>query len=70
MLDSGTRDWLFLPLSTTYHCIISDGVVNGIGRKLSDSSVELMAPHTTPIYDFCQVKSAVMTPTTTSGNQR
>jgi len=53
------------------HCIIKDGATSGIGRKWkrSDSSdsdsVELMTPLTIPIFDFHQVISSLMTPTTT-----
>ena len=59
-----------------FHWIISDGVVNGIGRngnivngwKRSDSSdsdsVELMTPLTTPIFEFHSVIGSLTTPTT------
>ena len=60
-------DWLVLPLllatpnclrQSSFHWIISVGVISGIGRKWnrSDSSdsdsVELMTPLATPIFDF------------------
>ena len=55
---------------SSFHWIISDGVLSGIGRKwkLSDASdsdsVALMAPITTPI-DFKKVVSALTTPSFT-----
>ena len=66
MLDSKYCDWLVLPLLPptlpqspgSFHWIMSDGVISGVGRKWerSDSSdsdsVELMTPLRTTIFDF------------------
>ena len=54
---------------TSFHWIISVGVISEIGRKWnrSDSSdsdsVELMTPLTSPIFDFHLVGSPLTTPT-------
>ena len=54
---------------STFHWIISDGVISGVGRKWehSDSSdsesVKLMTSLKTPIFDFRYVISALTTPT-------
>ena len=69
------RSWFFRFCfrlrQSSFHWIISDGVISGVGRKWkrSDSSasnsVELMTPLTTPIFDFHQVISALTTTTPT-----
>ena len=43
MLDSGPCDWLVLPalLPIRFHWIVSDGVVNGIGRNGNDLILRL-----------------------------
>ena len=56
---------------SSFHWIISDGVISGVGRKWerSDSSdsdcVKLMTPLMTPIFDFHYVISALTTTTPT-----
>ena len=48
----------------SFHCVISDGVINGIGRN--GNVPILLTLLTTPIFDFHLIISSLVTPTTTT----